>query len=107
MTSEERLRLISGRFGVRSLAVANPKGLHLAANPGTIPATLKRKRTPIRGGEVRGVPHPTENGTRRLREKAPWIGKPDEPQPKEWQPSQRHGPHALTKIAEKWMGLKK
>lgn len=107
MTSEERLRLISGRFCVPSLAVSKPKGLHVATTPGAIPATLKRKQQPIRGGEVYSAPHVTENGTRRLREKAPWIARPDEPERKEWAPSQRRGLHPLTVIAEKWKSLKR
>lgn len=103
MTTQDRLRVIREKLKKPSPASApKPGGLHAASHPETPPATKKRKwRAPTCGHVYLGGPaflSPKVDFQRNgwLRHVAPVAER-------EWQPKPRREPHALTKIAEKWL----
>lgn len=107
VNSEQRLQLIRTRLN-RGHANGNVtgKGLFLSAHPEAQPATVRRKRTPIRGGEARGNFTSPANA-KGLSVPSEWAYRPEEKTTKEWQPKHRRQPHPLNKIAETWKGLKR
>jgi hypothetical protein len=105
MNSSERFDAIRAKLQKPNPSVhPKPKGMHATAHPDEAMPIRKIDRVRTSGVLLRGSWGPI-NRPRGL--KCDWVHEPDQKESAPFKGALRHGPHALSRISEKWKELKK